>query len=427
MRLQRFFTITAIIAVCGCGVNEKDIRRYGREGNVDLLVRTIDKGYQKQKRHAKVKLAIEQIAKLDHQALNMINRAGQEWSAASPAQRRQMITADLAGSSLGEVQGRLRDMADNEAKSLAKAEPEARLEMILRKATGYTKEELAEMENGGAIIATVLFMGSHMAELNIDEMSFKETFKENEAWNYLLYRFDHGFTDDLISHTLFAPSSTSNLNTLQKQFLQHIREDDYAAAQTLVSIAGRVGIADDEIPLSVQDQLLVTLNTQTRLDSLRDLQRKAERSIGYYQDKIEKAHEQQGKYFLLQGYIVGQAAIGLYEISYFGSRAYLQTTESRFKGRGQFTLWAYELMEIPVTLRQEFGGFTQQWKVYRESTSYEIEKMREAMNSLGASEDSIEVRQRTIDDLEPIISSQNEAFHAAQSRLTRLLEETLWG
>ena len=313
MRLKYFFTITAIIAVCGCGVNEKDIRRYGREGNVDLLVRTIDKGYQKQKRHAKVKLAIEQTVKQD----------------------------------------------------------------------------------------------------------------DEEAWNYLLYRFDHGFTDDLISHTLLAPSSTSNLNVLQKQFLQYIQGSNYTETQALVSIAARVGIADDEIPLSVQDQLLVTLNTQTRLDSLRDLRRKAERSIGYYQDKIEKGRELGGKYFPLQGYIVAQVDLGLYEIemAYYGSHAYLQTTETRFKGRGQFTLWAYELMEMPVTLRQEFGGFTQQWKVYREATSDQIREMREAKESLSAAEDSIVVRQKALDSLEPVISSESEAFDSALGQLTIIFEE----
>lgn len=436
MRLKHFFTITAIIVVCGCGVNEKDIMRYGREGNVDLLVRTIDKGYQKQKRHAKVKLAIEQIAKLDHQALNMINRAGQEWSAASPAQRRQMMISDIAGSSVGEVQARLRDMADNEAKELAKAEPEARLEMILKKATGLTKEELAEMENGGAIIATVLEMGMGMAKLNIDEMSFKETFKENEAWNYLLYRFESGFSEELIRHTLLAPSSTSNLNALQKKFLEHIKESDYTSAQALMSIAAGVGIADEQIPHTIQEQLQVTINAKTRLDSLNELQDFAIRSISDCQDHTEKAHKIQEKYFQLGGYILTQedisnsmlfGVIGLYQIILnSGSGAYLQTTETRFDSKGQFIpLWVYEWGERAMT-RLEPGGFTktEQWKVYREATSGQVREMHEAMDIISASEELIEFSKGVIDSLEPLLSSQNETFHAAQSRLTRLLEET---
>lgn len=337
MRLQRFFTITVIIAACGCGVSENDIRRYGREGNVDLLVRTIDKGYRKQKRHAKVKLAIEQTVKQDIE----------------------------------------------------------------------------------------------------------------KAWNYLLYRFDHGFTDDLISHTLLAPSSTSNLNVLQKQFLQYIQESNlteaqalefirttwrlinspedlrfYAEAQALVSIAARIGIADEQIPPPVQEQLQIIINAQTRLDSLQDLQQEAKRSINSYQNQLDKAKELQGKYFLLQGYIVGQADIGFYEISYFGSRAYLQTTESRFESTGQFTRWAYELMEIPVTLRQEFGGFTQQWKVYREATSDQVSEMHEANKIISASEELIEYQQGIIESLEPVLSSHSEALDGALDQLTRLLKET---
>jgi len=312
MRLQHYFTIIAIFVICGCGVNEKDIRRYGREGNVDLLVRTIEKGYEEPKQHEKVKLAINQLVKR----------------------------------------------------------------------------------------------------------------KEDKVWNYLLYRFDRGFSDDLIRYTLLAPSSVSDLNTLQKQFLQHIKEANYTEAQTWLSIAGGAGIANEEIPVPVQEQLYLTLNTHSRLDSLTKLQQEAEQSIDYYQDKIESARETKGKYFLLRGYIVGQADNGLYEITYFGSRAYLMTTETRFDSRGQFTIWASELMEVPVTLRQEFGGFTQQWKVYREAPSHEIKGMREAMNRISASEDSIEVRQLTIAHLEPVISSQNEAFKTALNRLNSVLEET---
>ena len=77
-----------------------------------------------------------------------------------------------------------------------------------------------------------------------------------------------------------------------------------------------------------------------------------------------------------------------------------------------------------MTLRQEFGGFTQQWKVYREATSDQVSEMHEANKIISSSEELIEYQQGTIESLEPVLSSHSEAFDTALGQLTRFLEET---
>ena len=312
MKIKVIPAVIAVVMICGCDVSERDIRRYGIRGDVDLLVRTIEKGYEKPKHDKKVKLAIDQLVRR----------------------------------------------------------------------------------------------------------------KDNEVWNYLVYRFDRGFSDDLIRYTLQTPSSTADLNTLQKQFLQHIQETDYTKAEKWLSIAHRVGIADESIPITVQEQLPIIRTTYSRMDSLINLKREVERSIKSYQDKIESARDTQKKYFLLQGYIVAEVDLGLYEITYLGSRAYLMTTETRFESQGRFNLWVSELIEVPVTLRQEFGGFTQQWKVYREAPRHELIKRHEAGTKIGTAEDSIEVRELRLANLEPLISNQDDVYKTALSRLDSALVET---
>jgi len=62
-----------------------------------------------------------------------------------------------------------------------------------------------------------------------------------------------------------------------------------------------------------------------------------------------------------------------YEVVINGKSAILVATDTRFETTGSFRLFATELGEYPVTLKPEYGGFTQKWKVYREVPKVELD------------------------------------------------------
>lgn len=72
---------------------------------------------------------------------------------------------------------------------------------------------------------------------------------------------------------------------------------------------------------------------------------------------------------ILNGYMVHQHAVGLYEIAVPGSsqHALLMTTETVFQSKGQFQLRVRELSEVPIQVLPSLGSFTQIWKVYQEA------------------------------------------------------------
>ena len=115
----------------------------------------------------------------------------------------------------------------------------------------------------------------------------------------------------------------------------------------------------------------------------------------------EKYIEDSGDYFYLSAYIVAQTSytefssiITEYEIAledydyYYGiipsqNHAILLTIETQFSSKGRFALYAKKLYEIPIQIKQEFGGFTQNWSVYMEvsdQTRSKIKNKKEDIN-----------------------------------------------
>jgi hypothetical protein len=90
--------------------------------------------------------------------------------------------------------------------------------------------------------------------------------------------------------------------------------------------------------------------------------------------------------FTLYGYIISDEGKNIYEIaettySYsVGGRiptrqhAFLKTTGTSFSSKGHFSLDVLILTNIPVSLKREYGGFKQNWTVYKEATYSEKEK-----------------------------------------------------
>jgi len=110
--------------------------------------------------------------------------------------------------------------------------------------------------------------------------------------------------------------------------------------------------------------------------------------LGNLDEKIDDLYLQLGSleerrekydYFWISGYIVAyyKALKGggeEYEIKRSGFRLHsiLQTTKTIFQSKGTFSLKVKLIDTVPVRVKEEFGGFTQTWDVYKEVTDFEI-------------------------------------------------------
>jgi hypothetical protein len=103
--------------------------------------------------------------------------------------------------------------------------------------------------------------------------------------------------------------------------------------------------------------------------------------------------------FILNGLIIAQQSTGAYEIAVNGERALL-ISETQFTTRGLFTLSVRKTTEMPVQLKDEYGGFTQNWPLYVEENLQEDKvRLNEEMSTLNASEEKVEELIRRLDEM----------------------------
>lgn len=91
----------------------------------------------------------------------------------------------------------------------------------------------------------------------------------------------------------------------------------------------------------------------------------------------------QFSYFSLHAFMVAEDSPNIYEIAlpeynyYLGkipssNHAILKTTTISYSSKGWLTINAKRIIDIPIQLKQEYGGFTQNWPVYQEVTDSDI-------------------------------------------------------
>jgi len=130
----------------------------------------------------------------------------------------------------------------------------------------------------------------------------------------------------------------------------------------------RLGLADDVLPelrdsvTSLRGLEEASVETSKHASDLQDQISSNKLELAGLEAELSKPP------FILNGYIVGQHSYGIYEIalSYSGNHALLFAFDTQFQSRGAFSLRVTELSDIPVQLKEDFGGFTQTWKIYSE-------------------------------------------------------------
>lgn len=131
--------------------------------------------------------------------------------------------------------------------------------------------------------------------------------------------------------------------------------------------------------------------------------------------------------FVLHFWVVGQHDNGDYEIDlnpygYGSQRAILKTFSVDYSSRGHASLRVMKLWDEPVRVKEEFGGFSQNWPVYIEDKSYYSNQEETA--ELRANIDSYEAKRQDLNRSIPEIRAalqrlQGEILDDAQRYHTR--------
>lgn len=203
------------------------------------------------------------------------------------------------------------------------------------------------------------------------------------GWEDVRDLFYSEFDSALVRHSLLVKDQVIDKG-FEKSFLQRAipllmhskNEDDHQDAMDLIGRAIQVRIEPTDSLRIIKKSIEEFLNLGRIADSLMTEKEQLEYQYESLQGKVDELEGwlKQNTPVQLNGYIRAQKEEGVYEITVNQEPAILVTTDTRFETTGYFQIWANEVADnMPVTLRQEYGGFTQKWKLYREVPAIEVD------------------------------------------------------
>ena len=199
------------------------------------------------------------------------------------------------------------------------------------------------------------------------------------VWENIRELFYSDFDSALARHSLLVQGQALNANLLQRTVTLQMRSErktDHEDALALTNKAIQVGIEPADSLWAIKSAIEKFLDLGRISDSLLTEKRQLEHQYKFLQGKVEELEGwlKQNTPIQLYGSIRAQKEEGVYEITVNQEPAILITTDTRFETTGYFQVWANEVADnMPVTLRQEYGGFTQKWKLYREVPAIELD------------------------------------------------------
>lgn len=134
-------------------------------------------------------------------------------------------------------------------------------------------------------------------------------------------------------------------------------------------------------------------------------------------------------YFTLTAYMIAKLEPYLYEIALpqynvlggmtiSAEHALLITTDTSFHSKGWFDLNVTKLQEMPITLKEEFGGFTQNFNVYMEISDNQIETIEVERNILKDLEKKMEEINSIKKEIKAIFNSGVSTYEKKQRGLS---------
>ncbi len=220
----------------------------------------------------------------------------------------------------------------------------------------------------------------------------------NETLDAIINRYN----SDLFRHTLLVEDATIpdwyTYNTILTYLLKEPNAKNYTYVLKITNKALEVGLQPADSIRITRDAVKSIIDLKQLADSLTLEVSRLTRSVKSKREQVEDLYRWYAQNYPRQlgGFIRAQFEDGMYEIQSGQQSAILIATDSRFETNGYFEMWATEVMETPVKLREEYGGITKKLKVFREVPKVE----REARFELGS--EKIELAETIRQEITPI-------------------------
>jgi hypothetical protein len=331
--------IIPIIILCSCSIDKNDITKYADMGNENKLIKFIDKNKNNQEKYDLILYAINEI-----------------------------ITKDLENCKKFIENSYIISIAGNE------------LEYNVFKVYNNNKITFSDWNN-----LLLKYFETNNIILNDQLLIMLNNYDDGNLKQFYEYSIEKILKEIQNANFIELKNKLPELTTkLNKLSLIRINEDQKNKIQQLdISISK---FNDSFLDITTIEENLI--KTKTEIDTLKNRLTEDEKYI-----------EDSGDYFYLSAYIVAQTSytefssiLNEYEIAlenydYFGSipsqnHAILLTIETQFSSKGRFALYAKKLYEIPIQIKQEFGGFTQNWSVYMEISDQTISTIKNKKNDI---------------------------------------------
>ncbi|MCF7919314.1 MAG: hypothetical protein K9N06_05320 [Candidatus Cloacimonetes bacterium] len=355
-----------ITFISACDIKEKSLRQYGREGEIDKLANFVNKYKLNQNKDKLIKCALEEIVTSD-------------------SENSEVFISEL-----------LKDKM-----------PEMRRYWIYKC-----------HNNEGKII--------HPWEQVISDFYFAETEILKSEISILLNNYSIEENDDICQ-------------AYRDMIIKH--QSELSVYQTKIKLADFYQLPVSESSIKAIEEL------NQKIDDyffIIDGMSEVENRNSYLDDgfkilhselaELEELIENSKSIIYLEAYIVLERSYMEYEIAlpeydfYYGQHpsdrhAILNTVDTEFSSKGLFHMYVMKLYQEPVQLKEEFGGFTQQWNVYLEIPGSYLSKIEAAKIEVEEKKNFINTCENEKDEMEKNLQILREAASSFRDNLTSELEK----
>lgn len=152
-----------------------------------------------------------------------------------------------------------------------------------------------------------------------------------------------------------------------------LRSNDPDRASSMLSLYGNIG-PQFQKRISPQLSCIQNYNNTTKdiselnayIATLTSQIEDQKNIIQTNEDRFNSEKANQTKSFILNAFMIGKHSNAEYEIDVYGKRALLIALKTEFTTKGYFNLPVKKLMDMPVKIKEEYGGFDQNWPVFIE-------------------------------------------------------------
>jgi hypothetical protein len=239
---------------------------------------------------------------------------------------------------------------------------------------------LNNIQQGKAFLENLFFEKKDETVIHRYAVNKKRFLNESKLISYYIsgvvnYSLNHSMKDDIESVISLA-SSESKSSAFWPEVKYYLSNESYGKANTLLASIEKVNLGMNSTQSELKgfvsriaDNEYESQNCESDIESLKN-----------------DLKENNG--FELSGYIVGIATSGYgnetYEIQASGNRyrSLLTRYSKRYTTKGYFSIRARKTGTRAVTVKEEYGGFEQEWNEYEEVTPDEVREMNSKKQEL---------------------------------------------